>query len=137
MKAFLLTFFTALIFLTLFNALRVRGNYLFSAGHVMEALAFEPNNYFYHFAAGTALLQSKQTVLAVKYLKRAIKLNPSYTDAVSNLAVALIIEGRYDEAREALTDLKRMDARDTYRANNLEVLEKLLKEKEVSDGNTR
>ena len=119
-----------LVGLLLFNGLRVYGNYLFSAGRVIEALAFDPNNYLYHFAAGTTLLQTKQTVLAVKYLKRAIKLNPSYTAAVSNLAVALIIEGRYDEAREALTDLKRMDARDTYRANNLEVLEKLLKEKE-------
>ena len=134
MKTSLLMFLVALILLTLFNALRLRGNYLFSAGRVMEALAFEPYNYLYHFAAGTASLQSKQTVLAVEHLKRAIKLNPSYTDAVSNLAVALIVEKRYDEAREALADLKRMDSRDTYRAKNLEVLEKVLREKGAKDG---
>ena len=134
MKIVLTVFLVILFLLALFNALRLRGNYLFSKGQVMEALAFEPYNYLYHFAAGTALLQSKQSGLAVEHLKRAIKLNPSYTDAISNLAVALIIEGRYDEAREALTDLKRIDPGDAYRAGNLEVLEKLLREKGAKDG---
>ena len=134
MKHLLLTFLVILIFLTLFNGLRLRGNYLFSKGRVVEALAFEPYNYLYHFAAGTTLLQTKRVVLAVEHLKRAIKLNPSYTNSLNNLAVVLIIEGRYDEAREALTDLKRIDPGDTYRAGNLEVLEKLLKEKGANDG---
>ena len=134
MKISLLIFLVALTLLTLFNSLRLWGNYLFSQGRVIEALAFDPGNYLYSFAAGTALLQTKRAILAIEHFKRAVKLNPSYTNAVSNLAVALIIEGRYDEAREALTDLKRMDSRDTYRANNLEVLEKLLKEKEAKDG---
>jgi len=129
MKHFLLTVLVALIFLSLFNALRLRGNYLFSAGRVMEALAFEPYNYLYHFGAGTALLQSKQSGLAVKHLEKTIELNPSYTDALNNLAVALIIEKRYDEARKVLADLKRKDARDGYGRQNLEVLEKMLKEK--------
>jgi len=126
MKTSLLIFLATLILLTLFNALRLWGNYLFSKGRVVEALAFEPYNYLYHFAAGTALLQSKQTVLAVKHLKRAISLNPSYTDALNNLAVALIMEKRYDEARRVLADLKRKDARDGYGKQNLEVLEKML-----------
>lgn len=95
----------------------------------MEALAFEPYNYLYYFAAGTALLQSKQSGQAVKYLKRAIELNPSYTDALNNLAVALIIEKRYDEARRILADLKRKDAKDWYGRDNLKVLEKMIAEK--------
>jgi len=126
MRTFLFIFLGVLFFLTLFNALRLRGNYLFSKGRVIEALAFEPYNYLYHFAAGTALLQSKQSSLAVKHLGRAMSLNPSYTDALNNLAVALIIEKRYDEARKVLADLKHMDARDGYGRQNLEVLEKMI-----------
>jgi len=126
MKASLLIFLTTLIFLTLFNSLRLWGNYLFSKGRVVEALTLEPYNYLYHFAAGTALLQSKQSNLAVKHLQRAIGLNPSYTDALNNLAVALIIEKRYDEAREVLADLKRKDAKDGYGSQNLGVLEKIM-----------
>ncbi len=72
------------------------------------------------------MLQSKQSNQAVKYLKRAISLNPSYTDALNNLAVALIIEKRYDEARKVLADLKRKDAKDEYGRQNLEVLEKMM-----------
>ena len=130
MKTAIIALQVVLILLTLFNALRLWGNYLFSAGHVVEALTVEPYNYLYHFAAGTALLQSKQTVLAVKHLKRAIGLNPSYTDALNNLAVALIIEKRYDEARKVLADLKRKDARDGYGRQNLEVLEKMMEKEE-------
>ena len=92
----------------------------------MEALAFEPNNYLYHFAAGTTLLQTKRAVQALDHLKRAVKLNPNYTDALNNLAVALIIGKRYDEARKVLADLKRRDARDGYGRQNLEVLEKMM-----------
>lgn len=126
MKASLLIFLITLILLTLFNSLRLWGNHLFSAGRVIEALVVEPYNYLYHFAAGTALLQSKQSGLAVKHLKRAVSLNPSYTDALNNLAVALIIEKRYDEARRVLADLKFRDAKDGYGAANLKALEKML-----------
>ena len=127
MKVALAIFLAVLIFFTLFNGLRVWGNYLFSQGRVIEALAFAPGNYLYSFAAGTALLQSKQSGLAVKHFKRAIGLNPSYTDALNNLAVALIIEKRYGEARGVLADLKRRDARDGYGRQNLKVLEKMMR----------
>jgi len=127
MKSFLLVFLVILFFLTLFNALRLWGNHLFSAGHVIEALVVEPYNYLYHFAAGTALLQSKQGNLAVKYLERAIQLNPSYTDTLNNLAVALIMEKRYDEARRVLADLNQRDSKDGYGKENLEILEKMEK----------
>ena len=156
MKYFLIILLVGLIFLSFFNVLRLWGNYLFSAGRVQEALVVEPYNYLYHFAAGTALMQadagyvarissttasySRKPIyvkgvdvstkigidLAVKHLKKAVKLNPSYTDALNNLAVALIIEKRYDEARRILADLKRRDARDGYGRQNLKVLEKLL-----------
>jgi len=109
MKIPLIALQVVLILLILFNALRLWGNHLFSAGRVVEALVVEPYNYLYHFAAGTALLQSKQTVLAVKHLERAISLNPSYTDTLNNLAVALIIEKRYDEARKVLADLNQSE----------------------------
>jgi len=123
----LFIFLAVLIFLTLFNTLRLWGNHLFSKGRVVEALVLEPYNYLYHFAAGTALLQSKQSGLAVKHLERAVSLNPSYTDALNNLAVALIIEKRYDEARKVLAALKRKDAKDGYGRQNLEVLEKMMR----------
>ena len=126
MKTYLVIFLVVLITLTLFNALRLWGNYLFSAGRVIEAIAFDPYNYLYHFAAGTTLLQSKQSDQAVTYLKKAIKLNPSYTDTLNNLAVALIIEKRYDEARKVLADLKRKDARDGYGKQNFKILEKMM-----------
>jgi len=116
----------ALIFLTLFNGLRVWGNHLFSAGRVIEALVVDPYNYLYYFAAGTALLQSKQSGLAVKHLKRAIRLNPSYTDTLNNLAVALLMEKRYDEARKVLIDLNQLDSKDRYGKGNLDVLKKMM-----------
>jgi len=126
MKSFLLVFLVILFFLTLFNSLRLWGNYLFSAGHVIEALVVEPYNYLYHFAAGTALLQHKDSLRAVQYLQRAIELNPSYTDTLNNLAVALIMEKRYDEARKVLADLNQLDSRDGYGKENLEILEKMV-----------
>jgi len=125
-KISLVVFLVVLFLLTLFNALRLWGNYLFSQGNIIEALTLEPYNYLYHFAAGTTLLQSKQSNLAVKHLGRAIRLNPNYTDSLNNLAVALIMEKRYDEARKVLADLKRKDARDEYGRQNLEVLEKMI-----------
>jgi len=123
----LLTFLVILILLTLFNGLRIWGNRLFSAGHVIEALVVDPYNYLYHFAAGTTLLQDRHSFRAVQHLQRAIELNPSYTDTLNNLAVALIMEKRYDEARRVLADLNQLDAKDGYGKINLEILEKMKK----------
>ena len=128
MRNSLYILFTFLIFFTLFNGLRLWGNYLFSMSRVQEALVVEPYNYLYHFAFGTALLQAKQSTLAIRHLQEAIGLNPSYTDALSNLAVALILEKRYVEAREVFAELNRLDPKDGYGIENLRVLEKMMKE---------
>jgi len=127
MKGTLYVILVTLILLTLFNGLRVWGNHLFSQGHVIEALVVEPYNYLYHFAAGTTLLQDRHSFRAVQYLQRAVELNPSYTDTLNNLAVALIMEKRYDEARKVLTDLNQLDPKDGYGKENLEILEKMKK----------
>jgi len=126
-RSFLIIFLVAQICTVFFNGLRVWGNHLFSQGHVIEALVVDPYNYLYHFAAGTSLLQSKQSGLAVKHLKKAIRLNPGYTDTLNNLAVALIMEKRYDEARKVLGDLNQLDSKDGYGKENLEILEKMKK----------
>jgi len=127
MKTSLHILLAILILLTLFNALRLWGNHLFSAGHVIEALVVEPYNYLYHFAAGTTLLQDRHSFRAVQHLQRAIELNPSYTDTLNNLAVALIMEKRYDEAHKVLADLNQLDSKDGYGKENLEILEKMKK----------
>ena len=127
LKIFLFILLIILFLLTLFNGLRVWGNRLFSQGHVIEALVVEPYNYLYHFVAGTTLLQDKHSFRAVQHLQRAIKLNPSYTDTLNNLAVALIMEKRYDEAHKVLVDLNQLDSKDGYGKENLEILEKMVK----------
>jgi len=121
-------FLGALIALALFNGLRVWGNYLFSKGNVIGALAFDPNNYLYHFAAGTSLIYSKQSILAVEHLKRAVELNPGYTDSLSNLSVALMMSNNLDKAREVLKKLKQVHPEEARGDHNLKILEKLDKQ---------
>jgi len=67
-------------------------------------------------------------------LQRAIELNPSYTDTLNNLAVALIMEKRYDEAHKVLADLNQLDSKDGYGKENLEILEKMCKEVFIPEG---
>jgi len=127
-KWFLIIVLGALIILALFNGLRVWGNHLFSKGNVIGALAFDPNNYLYHFAAGTSLIYSKQNAIAVEYLKRAVALNPGYTDSLSNLSVALMMGNKLNKAREVLKRLKQIHPEESYGDENLKILEKLDKQ---------
>lgn len=91
----------------------------------------DPWNYLYRFAAGTALLQARRSDLAVIELAKAVKLHPGNLDAQNNFAVALIFEKRYSEAREILIALTTRAPTNDHVGENLKMVEKMIKEKEV------
>jgi Flp pilus assembly protein TadD len=77
-------------------------------GYLRGAVAARPNNPVALNALGEALLSTGDVNDAVGFFERAIQVNPHYTDAHSNLAIALIKQQRWEPAaaefRKVLAD---------------------------------
>ena len=71
-----------------------------------RALTLDPDNWVAHACQGAVALETGDPALAVRHLREAQRLNPSYMQVYTSLAEALQQQGRQDEAiavhREAL-----------------------------------
>jgi tetratricopeptide (TPR) repeat protein len=73
--------------------------------HFERALELEPNLAEAHGGLALFTINSGDPTSAIKYARRALDLNPSYSDALNWLYIALGILGRYEEAEATLKQL--------------------------------
>lgn len=67
----------------------------------LESVRLQPRSARYQHALGLAYFFVDQTDLAEEHLRKAIKLDPGFTEAHHGLALVLSALGEYDEAEEA------------------------------------
>jgi tetratricopeptide (TPR) repeat protein len=83
-----------------------------------EAIRIAPEWACFHHELGRALLASGDPESAIAALEQSTRLAPRHGQHYIDLAVALQVLGRYDEAREALSEVLKTDENDpsTYNA---------------------
>ncbi len=91
------------------TALLSDGNFPQALSELMTAEILDPENPTIQNNLGLTYFFRERTDLAETHVRKALKLNPNYTDARNNLSRILIERGKYNEAileaRAAINDL--------------------------------
>ena len=100
---------TALLHLGSGTALLNDGNFPQALSELMAAESLDPDNPTIQNNLGLTYFFRERTDLAETHVRKALKINPNYTDARNNLSRILIERGKYHEAileaRAAINDL--------------------------------
>jgi tetratricopeptide (TPR) repeat protein len=100
-----------------------RGDYAEAAKHYGEALTLEPCSqqtwYFIHNNLGYCLNQLNKHESAVRYLERALKIDPARPNAYKNLGLAQEALGEPVKAAELYISATRVNAADSRSLNHL------------------
>ncbi len=64
-----------------------------------RAIKDDPQNPYFHKGLGMAYLQRREPAKAVDALRKALELNPYYTDVRNDLGLALLLSGRREEGK--------------------------------------
>jgi tetratricopeptide (TPR) repeat protein len=73
--------------------------------HLERALELEPNLAEAHGGLGLLAMNSGDLTSAIEYARRAVELNPSYSDAMNWLQITLQVLGHYEEREATLKQL--------------------------------
>lgn len=85
-----------------------------------------PYNAEFAFQAGSALIYSKQSAQAIRYLSRSLKHKPNYINAMLAMAHANAELKNLKQAKHWLLEVKKIDPNNKVVADNLNELEKAL-----------
>lgn len=92
------------------NAFKGEGNAAVEATRrAMELSPLDPQRYYFESLAATAELSANQFVNAEKLARSSLLLNRMHTSTWRALTIALVSQGRMDEAREALVKLRELE----------------------------
>jgi Tfp pilus assembly protein PilF len=72
-----------------------------SLNEFLESVRLQPHNEHYQTSLGQAYLFLKEYALAEEHLRKAIKINPAFTEAHANLALVFSELGDYAEAEKS------------------------------------
>ncbi|BBO82947.1 hypothetical protein DSCO28_35130 [Desulfosarcina ovata subsp. sediminis] len=81
------------------------GNFRSALGELLKAEALNPNDPFLHNDLGLVYNKKEKLDLAVIHFKKAIELNPSYSQAKNNLGSVFIIQKQWDNAIAVLEEV--------------------------------
>jgi len=79
------------------------------ADHALSLSPLDPMIYYFNSLAGTANLVAERYDRAIELSMRSLRENRLHTPTLRNLAAALALSGRLDEARETMSQLRELE----------------------------
>ena len=122
--------------LTLREGLKIgldRADFRLARTYAQQVLASDPQDSAANFAIGMGYFVEEQYARAEEYLKRCLEKNPGEAAALNNLAIALMRQGKYDEAEaKAMQAVRALPKSKAVRKTVYAILEERQKAKEAA-----
>lgn len=122
--------------LTLREGLKIgldRADFRLARTYAQQVLASDPQNSAANFAIGMGYFVEEQYARAEEYLKRSLEKNPEEAAALNNLAIALMRQGKYNEAEtNAMLAARALPKSQAVRKTIMAIHEKMQEAKEAA-----